>query len=76
MNTYSVVEAEAKFSTLLAAVEAGEEVAISRHGRVVARIVGEPPMMASRLFEPFWNDTDIDLVAPQDSAPEHVHLVG
>ena len=39
MLTVRVVEAKAKFSSLLSAVETGETVSITRHGRVVARLV-------------------------------------
>lgn len=41
MKHFSVVEAKAHFSMLLAQVEAGEEVAVTRHGRVVARLSPE-----------------------------------
>lgn len=70
MRTVQVVEAKAKFSALLAAVEAGEEIAITRHGKVVARIVPDTPRMAADLFRPFWEETDIDLEAPEDTPPE------
>lgn len=70
MRTVQVVEAKAKFSALLAAVEAGEEIAITRHGKVVARIVPDTPRMAADLFRSFWEETDIDLEAPQDQPPE------
>ena len=68
MRRIEVVEAEAGFSALLAAVEAGEAVAITRHGRVVARLVPGAPRSAAEVFEPFWADADeIDLVAPLDA---------
>jgi prevent-host-death family protein len=70
MRTIQVVDAKAKFSALLAAVEAGEEIAITRHGKVVARIVPDTPRMAADLFRPFWEETDIDLEAPEDTPPE------
>jgi prevent-host-death family protein len=70
MRTVQVVEAKAKFSALLAAAEAGEEIAITRHGKVVARIVPDSPRMAADLFRPFWEETDIDLEAPEDQPPE------
>jgi prevent-host-death family protein len=38
MHTVPIVEAKAGFSALIARVEAGEEVAITRHGKVVARL--------------------------------------
>jgi len=70
MRTVQVVEAKAKFSALLAAVEAGEEIAITRHGRVVARMVPDTPRMAADVFRAFWDDADIDLEAPPDQPPE------
>lgn len=73
MRRVQVVEAKAGFSALLAAVEAGETVAITRHGRVVARLVPDAPRSAAELFEPFWAEADeIDLVAPPDAPPEPV----
>lgn len=38
---FSVADAKARFSELLARAEAGEEISIRRHGRPVARLV--PP---------------------------------
>ena len=70
MRTVQVVEAKAKFSALLAAVEAGEEIGITRHGRVVARMVPDTPGMAVGVFRPFWEESDIDLEAPPDLPPE------
>ncbi len=76
MRAVQVVEAKAKFSSLLAAVEAGEEIAITRHGRVVARLVPDTPRMAADLFRPFWDEPDIehdfDLAAPVDLVAEPV----
>ncbi|MFU8821745.1 MAG: type II toxin-antitoxin system Phd/YefM family antitoxin [Gammaproteobacteria bacterium] len=73
MRRVQVVEAKASFSALLAAVEAGETVAITRHGRVVARLVPDAPRMAAEVFSPFWSVRDeIDLVAPPDPPPEPV----
>lgn len=72
MRAIQIVEAKAKFSALLAAVEAGEEIAITRHGRVVARLVPDTPRMAVDLFRPFWEARDIDIEAPGDHAPEPV----
>ena len=72
MRSVQIVEAKAKFSSLLAAVEAGEEIAITRHGRVVARLVPDTPRMAADLFRPFWEEPDIDLEAPADLVAEPV----
>ena len=72
MRAIQIAEAKATFSALLAAVEAGEEIAITRHGRVVARLVPDTPRMAADLFRPFWNEPDVDLEAPMDQAAEPV----
>jgi prevent-host-death family protein len=70
MRSIQVVEAKAQFSALLAAVEAGEEVAITRHGKVVARLVPNVPQSAADFFSPLWQDAeDMDLIAPQDPLP-------
>ncbi|MEO8921245.1 MAG: type II toxin-antitoxin system prevent-host-death family antitoxin [Caldimonas sp.] len=39
MRTAGIFEAKQKFSSLVDAVEAGEEVQITRHGKVVARML-------------------------------------
>ena len=39
MQTVSIHQAKDRFSALLQAVEAGEEIIITRHGKKVARIV-------------------------------------
>jgi prevent-host-death family protein len=43
MRTAGVFEAKQRFSELIAAVEAGEEVRITRHGREVARLLPVRP---------------------------------
>lgn len=70
IRSVPVVEARAHFSALLAEVEAGMEVRITRRGRTVARLVPERESHAASLFEPFWADPPPDLVVPQDSSPE------
>jgi prevent-host-death family protein len=50
MKTANIAEAKAHFSALLAEVEAGEEVIITRRGKPVARIVPEPAA-ASSVFD-------------------------
>lgn len=72
MRTVQVVEAKAKFSSLLAAVEAGEEVAITRHGRIVARLVPDVPRMADEVFRPLWGAQDMDIEAPEDLSADPV----
>lgn len=42
-ETVNVYDAKSRFSRLLAQVEAGDEVVISRHGRPVARLVPYQP---------------------------------
>jgi prevent-host-death family protein len=43
MKTANIAEAKAHFSALLAKVEAGEEVIITRRGKPIARIVPATP---------------------------------
>jgi prevent-host-death family protein len=68
----NVVEAKSHFSALLAQVEAGAEIAVTRHGKVVARIVPDGPRAAASAFSDFWPEQDIDLQAPQDAPAEDV----
>jgi prevent-host-death family protein len=76
MRSVQVVEAKAKFSALLAAVEAGETIAIMRRGRVVARLVPDVPRSAADAFRPLWlHADDIDLAPPADSPPESVETL-
>lgn len=72
MRTVPVVQMKANLSALLAEVERGEEIAITRHGQVVARLVPDSPRMAADAFRAFWDDGDIDLEAPADRMPEPV----
>ena len=44
----SVVEAKARFAKLVRAAEAGEPIAITRHGRVVAGVVSADDLAAVR----------------------------
>jgi prevent-host-death family protein len=61
----SVAEAKAKFSELLKRAEAGEEVAVTRHGKVVARLVPptavpkKPPLLGA-LKGKIWIADDFD----------------
>jgi prevent-host-death family protein len=72
MKTFTVVQAKSRFSALLAEVEAGAEIAVTRRGQVVARLVPEHPRMAADAFRDFWADTGIDLQAPEDAPAEDV----
>ena len=47
MITVGAFEAKTKFSELLDKVEQGEEVVITRHGKVVARLVSQRPEIDS-----------------------------
>lgn len=71
MKNVSVVEAKSHFSALLAEVEMGEEIAVTRHGKVVARLVPDRPRMAAEAFRDFWADA-VGLEAPADLAAEAV----
>lgn len=76
MRTVPVVEMKARLSALLAEVVRGEEIAITRHGRVIARLVPEAPQMAADAFRSFWDDptlvAELDLEVPVDRPPEPV----
>lgn len=72
MKSVPVVEAKANFSAILSSVSAGEEVAITRHGKVIARIVPEKPLTAAEVFKPFWASGDFDVEAPSDLTAEAV----
>ncbi len=72
MRTVTVVEAKSRFSALLAEVEAGEEIAVTRHGIVVARLVPDRPRVAADAFRDFWSHGDVDLRAPDDPQAEGV----
>ena len=51
MHTVSVAEAKAHLSELLSKVEAGEELQITRRGRVVARLIPEPRGATHKPFD-------------------------
>jgi prevent-host-death family protein len=72
MKNVTVVEAKSRFSALLAEVEAGEEIAVTRHGKVVARLVPDRRRVGADAFRDFWSDGDIDLRAPEDPKAEAV----
>lgn len=72
MRTIPVVEAKAQFSALLAAAESGEEVAITRRGKVVARLVPDRPRKAAEAFRALWAEGGMDLAEPADIPPEPV----
>lgn len=63
MRTIKINQAEASFSALLAAVEAGDEVAITRYGRVVARMIPGARRAASTPPQPRWGDSRMLLEA-------------
>ncbi len=50
MKSFQVVEAKAKFSSMLSMVEDGQTVAITRHGKIVAKLVPEKSKTAGDLF--------------------------
>lgn len=69
MRAVPVADAKAHLSALLTAVEAGEEVAITRRGRIIARLVPAQPQSAADVFRPCWAEGGIDLEAPSDAPP-------
>ena len=72
MRTVAVVEAKSQFSALLAVVERGEEVVITRRGRVIARLIPDTPRSAADLFRVCWQEGGLDLEAPPDAPAEPV----
>lgn len=66
-----VAEAKAKFSELVKRAEAGEEVLVTRHGKVVARLV--PPVeptadetsLLGALRGKVWMADDFDELGPE-----------
>ncbi len=75
MRHVQATQAKAGFSGLIAAVEAGEKIAIVRRGRVVACLVPHQPQLASEVFAPIWgkkDSSDSDLAPPPDLMPEPV----
>jgi len=74
MKTYTVSEAREQFAEILNAVERGEEVSITKHGRLIARIthpsrpakkVGIPP--PGFLQAQGWT---VEIAADFDEIPE------
>jgi prevent-host-death family protein len=72
VKTMPVVEVKSHLSAVLAEVESGTEIAITRHGKIVARLTPEKPKMAADAFRSFWSKAPIDIEAPADKAPEPV----
>lgn len=74
MKNVSVVEAKTHFSALLAEVEAGAQVAVTRHGKVVARLVPEQEQTALEALKHLWagDINEVDLQEPEDFPPEPV----
>jgi prevent-host-death family protein len=73
MRSVPVVEAKAQFSALLAEVEAGAEIAVTRHGKIVARLMPVCRESAGVVFRSIWPDAEeVDLVAPDDPPAEPV----
>ena len=63
MRTVAVVEAKSQFSALLAAVESGEEVAITR-------LIPDTPRSAADVFRACWQAGGLELEAPPDAPAE------
>lgn len=76
MRTVPVTKLKFRLSALLATVARGEEIAITRHGRVIARLVPDRPRMAADAFRPFWDSEDVDLEAPPDALAEPTSGIG
>lgn len=72
MKHVSIVEAKSHFSALIAEVETGQEIAVTRHGKVVARLVPDKPQMAADAFRDIWAAGGLDFEAPEDLPAEPV----
>ena len=74
MRNVSVVEAKTYFSTLLHQVELGEEIAVTRHGKVIAHLVPvKAEKIAADVFREFWQEPHDDTwLAPEDHLAEDV----
>ncbi len=75
MKIMPVVDVKSHLSAVLAEVESGSEVAITRHGKIVARLTPERPRMAAEAFRAFWKKTPIDIEAPRDLPPEPIKAI-
>lgn len=65
-----IAEAKAKFSELVKRAEAGEEVLVTRHGKVVARLMppAAPPgkkLLLGALKGKIWMADDVDELGPE-----------
>lgn len=61
--TIGAFEAKTHLSELLARVEAGEQVTISKHGRPVARLVPINESGLNRDWQAYWQRVDAALVS-------------
>ena len=68
MRTLPITEAEATIHSLFAAVEAGQEIALTRHGRVVAHLLPGARRTASPHAR--WGEARMALESPQGIATE------
>lgn len=75
MKTMAVVDVKSHLSAVLAEVESGSEIAITRHGKIVARLMPEKPRMAADAFRSLWKKATIDIEAPRDLSPESVMAI-
>lgn len=72
MRRVSVVEAKSRLSALLAEVEAGAEIAVTRRGKIVARLVPDRPRGAAEAFRDIWAKGPIAFDAPDDRPAEAI----
>jgi prevent-host-death family protein len=67
--TVGAFQAKTHLSELLARVEAGEQVTITKHGRPIARLVPVTEAGANRDWPGFWERVDSRLVTLSRGAP-------
>lgn len=73
-TTVGAFEAKTHLSELLARVEAGEQVTITKHGRPVARLVPVTETAATRDWAAYWQRVDEHRAAlpPRDSIRDDI----
>ena len=70
MKHVSATEAKAKFSELLTAVEQGEAVNITRHGKVIARLMPDESVRQARIDKAIERMRERRKTAPQVTVEE------
>ncbi|MFM2058913.1 MAG: hypothetical protein RLY71_3298 [Pseudomonadota bacterium] len=77
MRNIFIDEVIANFPALIAEVGASNEIAITRQGRAVARLVPDRRRVAADAFRDFWQEAaEINMQLPADMVPEAITDLG